>query len=284
MAEKIIAIKIDVQGTEGQKKKLEGLEKTLLTLTKQRTRLNKQLKDGIISNDQYARSIAKVNLGLKGTRRNLLTTRQEMLGIDGFTTRLGKSFKRLGNQLTGAFVALFAVQKVFQLFSDGLNTIKEFEQQMARVKAISGATASEFLKLENSAKSLGSSTQFTATEVGKLQEEYAKLGFTTDEILAASEATLQLAQATGSDLAQSAKVAASTLNGFGLEAEDTQRIVDIMAKSFTNSALDISKFEVAMASVAPVASAVGFSIEEATASLGTLTDAGFDASTAVTAL
>ena len=284
MAQKVIAIKIDVQGTADQKKKIVGLELTLKKLTDQQKRLKKQVKDGVITNDQYAKSIAKVNLGLKGTRRQLLVTRQEMLNIDGFTTRLGKSFKKFGTQVSGAFVGLFAAQKLFQIMSDGVQTIKDFEQQMATVKAITGATTEEFNKLEKSAKDLGSSTQFTASQVGKLQEEYAKLGFNTQEILDASEATLDLATATGSDLAQSAKVAAATINGFGLEAKDTQKIVDIMAKSFTNSALDISKFETAMASVAPVAATVGFSIEQTTASLGTLTDAGFDASTAGTAL
>jgi len=284
MAEKVIAVKIDVQGTADQKKKIVGLELTLKKLTDEQKKLKKQVKEGVITNDQYAKSIAKVNLGLKGTRRQLLVTRQEMLGIDGFTTRLGKSFKKFGASVSGAFVGLFAAQKLFQIMSDGVKTIKDFEQQMATVKAITGATADEFNKLEKSAKDLGSSTQFTASQVGKLQEEYAKLGFSTQEILDASEATLELATATGSDLAQSAKVAAATINGFGLEAKDTQRIVDVMAKSFTNSALDLSKFETAMASVAPVAATVGFSIEQTTASLGTLTDAGFDASTAGTAL
>ena len=284
MAEKVIAVKIDVQGTADQKKKIVGLELTLKKLTDEQKKLKKQVKEGVITNDQYAKSIAKVNLGLKGTRRQLLVTRQEMFGIDGFTTRLGKSFKKFGASVSGAFVGLFAAQKLFQIMSDGVKTIKDFEQQMATVKAITGATADEFNKLEKSAKDLGSSTQFTASQVGKLQEEYAKLGFSTQEILDASEATLELATATGSDLAQSAKVAAATINGFGLEAKDTQRIVDVMAKSFTNSALDLSKFETAMASVAPVASTVGFSIEQTTASLGTLTDAGFDASTAGTAL
>ena len=284
MAEKVIAIKIDVQGTADQKKKIVGLELNLKKLTDQQKKLKKQVKDGVITNDQYAKSIAKVNLGLKGTRRQLLVTRQEMLGIDGFTTRLGKSFRKFGTSVSGAFVGLFAAQKLFQIMSDGVKTIKDFEQQMATVKAITGATGEEFLKLEKSAKDLGSSTEFTASQVGKLQEEYAKLGFSTQEILDASEATLELATATGSDLAQSAKVAAATINGFGLEAKDTQKIVDIMAKSFTNSALDLSKFETAMASVAPVAATVGFSIEKTTASLGTLTDAGFDASTAGTAL
>ena len=284
MAEKVIAIKIDVQGTADQKKKLQGLEKSLSILTKQRSRLNKQLKDGVINNDQYAKSISKVNLALKGTRRQLLVTRQAMLGIDGFTTRLGKSFKKFGTQVSGAFVGLFAAQKLFQVLKDGFDTIKNFEQQMAKVKAITGATSEDFEKLTNNAKELGKSTIFTAEEVGKLQEEYAKLGFSTGEILNATEATLNLATATSSDLAQAATIAGATIRGFGLDASEAGRVTDVMAKAFSGSALDLDKFGLAMAKVAPVASVAGVSLEKTTALLGKLTDAGFDASTSGTAL
>ena len=284
MAEKVIAIKVDLKGTEAQKKKLAALETEVKKLTLQRTKLNKQLKDGTINTKQYGAAIAKINTGLKAHRRELLVTRQEMLGIDGFTTRLGNSFRKMGTSIVAGFAGLFAIQKIGQLFSNATKIMKDFEQQMATVQAITGATGKEFSKLEESAKQLGATTQFTASEVGKLQEEYAKLGFTTEQILDASEATLELATATGSDLAQSAKVAAATINGFGLEAKDTQKIVDVMAKSFTSSAIDLSKFETAMSAVAPVAATVGMSLEETTASLGVLVDAGFDASTAGTAL
>ena len=284
MAEKVIAIKIDVQGTADQKKKIVGLELNLKKLTDQQKKLKKQVKDGVITNEQYAKSIAKVNLGLKGTRRQLLVTRQEMLGIDGFTTRLGKSFKKFGTQVSGAFVGLFAAQKLFQVLKDGFDTIKNFEQQMAKVKAITGATSEDFEKLTNNAKELGKSTIFTAEEVGKLQEEYAKLGFSTGEILNATEATLNLATATSSDLAQAATIAGATIRGFGLDASEAGRVTDVMAKAFSGSALDLDKFGLAMAKVAPVASVAGVSLEKTTALLGKLTDAGFDASTSGTAL
>lgn len=284
MSNNTIAIKIDLQGTEAQKKKLAQLETSVKELTLERTRLNKALKAGTIGLKEYGQGIAKVNTGLKAHRRELLVTREQILGMDGFTKKLGKSFARVGTSIAGAFVGLFAVQQFFQAIKNGVKTVAEFEQQMANVKAITGATTDEFTKLTQSAKNLGASTQFTASEVGKLQEEYAKLGFSTQQILDASEATLELATATGSDLAQSAKVAAATINGFRLEAKDTQRIVDVMAKSFTSSALDLNKFEVAMSAVAPVAATVGMSLEETTASLGVLVDAGFDASTSGTAL
>ena len=284
MANKVVAIKIDVQGTADQKRKLEGLEKTLQGLTVQQRKLKKQLKDGAITRDQYAKSIAKVNLGLKGTRRQLLVTRQAMLGIDGFTTRLGKSFARLGTSISGAFIGLFAVQKLFSIIGDGIKTIEDFEQQMANVRAVTGATATEFKLLTDSAKDLGRASQFTATEVGNLQQEYAKLGFTTAEILAASEATLQLATATGTDLAQAAEVAASTVNGFGLTAQDTQAIVDLMAESFSSTPLDINKFQESMKLVAPTAKSVGQSVQDTTAQLGLLAKSGISGSIAGTQL
>ena len=284
MADKTIAFKVELKGTEVQKKKLAGLETEVKKLTIQRTKLNKQLKDGTINTKQYGASIAKVNTGLKAHRRQLLVTRQEMLNIDGFTTRLGKSFRKMGSSIVAGFAGLFAIQQMTRLIKDAFVTIKDFEQQMAKVEAITGATDEEIKALSNSAKTLGSSTRKTATEVGKLQEELAKLGFTTDEILDATGAIINLSEATGSDLAQSSSVAAGVLNAFGLEAKDTKQLVDVMAKSFSSSALDINKFEIGMANVGPVTAEAGVSVEETTAMLGILVDRNVQASKAGTGL
>ena len=284
MADKTIAFSVELKGTEVQKKKLAGLETEVKKLTLQRTKLNKQLKDGTINTKQYGSAIAKVNTGLKAHRRELLVTRQEMLGIDGFTTRLGKSFRKMGTSIVAGFAGLFAIQQMTRLIKDAFVTIKDFEQQMAKVEAITGATDEEIKALSNSAKTLGSSTRKTATEVGKLQEELAKLGFTTDEILDATGAIINLSEATGSDLAQSSSVAAGVLNAFGLEAKDTKQLVDVMAKSFSSSALDINKFEIGMANVGPVTAEAGVSVEETTAMLGILVDRNVQASKAGTGL
>jgi hypothetical protein len=114
--------------------------------------------------------------------------------------------------------------------------------------------------------------------------EFSKLGFDPSQILDATEATLALAQASGEDLAQSATVAASTVQGFGLQASETGRVVDVMAKSFSSSALDLSKFQIAMATVAPVARSAGQSLETTTAMLSVLTNNGLQASKAGTGL
>ena len=160
----------------------------------------------------------------------------------------------------------------------------DFEASMSKVKAISGATGDDFKSLEETAKKLGRTTIFTASEVSSLMLEYAKLGFSSDQINQVTGATLNLAQATGSDLAQAAEVAGATLGGFGLAASETQRVTDVMAASFSSSALDINHFQESMKTVAPNAKAAGVSLEETTAMLAVLSKAGIKGSIAGTAL
>lgn len=284
MAEKTAIIKIKVQGTDEQKKSLRELQSEMDKLTKERKELNEAEKKGTKTAEEASKARADLNLKIRATRLNINALSRDMLGQTTFAEKLGGQFTKLGNTIKRSFVGLFAAQKAFAIVKDAINTITEYEQQMARVKAITGATDEEFKALVVSSKALGESTRFTANEVGKLQEELAKLGFTTDEILASQEAILQLAEATQSDLADSALVAASTLNAFGLEATSTQELVDVMAKSFTSSALDLEKFKTAMANVAPVAKEAGFSIQETTGFLGVLVDNGIEASKAGTGL
>ena len=186
----------------------------------------------------------------------------------------------MGTAIAGAFAARAIIRGI----GDMINIFKDFEQAAADVASVLGKTKEETLALQDAAKDLGSTTVFTATQVQELQKELAKLGFSEQQILASTEAILQLAAATGTDLARAAEVAASTVKGFGLQAEDTQLVVDVMAKSFSSSSLDMEKFATAMAIVAPVAKNAGFSIQETTAQLGILTDRGVDASSAATAL
>ena len=193
------------------------------------------------------------------------------------------SFKGLGGALKGVALGGFgiALAGVVALFKN-IKTIIAFEQQMAKVKAITGASVEEFNKLKASSKELGATTQLTATEFGQLQEELAKLGFTTEEILASQASIGELAIATQSDLAQASRVTAGTLNAFGLEASETQRVVDVMSKSFTSSALDINKLELGLPKVASASKAMGISLEETVATLGVLADSNIKAETAST--
>jgi len=192
-----------------------------------------------------------------------------------------KSFAKMAGAIGLAVTAFRAVNKQI---GAAINTFKKFEFQMAKVKATTGATDKDFKKLTATAKQLGRTTFFTASQVGELQMNYAKLGFTTSEILDAQEATLRLATATGSDLARAAVVAGAAVRGFNLDASETERVVDVMAVAFTSSALDIEKWQTSMTKVAPIAAGAGVSIESTAAVMGKLTDAGIEASIAGTSM
>ena len=200
---------------------------------------------------------------------------QSMRKLNAF----GKNTKKLGKQLTASLTLPLAA-----IGASSFKVAADFEQSMLKVKAVSGATAKEFRALEADALRLGSSTRFTASEVSSLQLEFSKLGFSATEITKVTESTLALAQATGSDLATSAEVAGSTLRAFGLDASETQRVTDVMAQSFSSSALDMASFKDSMKFVAPVAKAAGLSIEQTTGLLGALANNGIKGSQAGTAL
>jgi hypothetical protein len=176
---------------------------------------------------------------------------------------------------------------LFQLGSavrDAVNVFKEFEFKMSEVRAITNATDKEFKALSEDAIRLGRSTVFTARQVGGLQVAYGRLGFTTKEILNATEATLNLAAATNIDLSDAADVAGSTVRGFQLDASETIRVTDVMTASFNKSALSVDAFRESMKFVAPIAQAANASVEETTALLGVLANAGIKGSIAGTSL
>jgi TP901 family phage tail tape measure protein len=204
--------------------------------------------------------------------------------LDNLTKKSGTATKSFGKMAAGIATATIAFRTISSVIGNAVKTFKDFEFQMAKVKAITGASNKDFKILTKTAQDLGRSTFFTATQVAKLQTNYGKLGFTTKEILKAQEATLLLATATDTDLARAAIVAGAAVRGFGLDANQTGRVADVMAKAFTSSALDIEKFQTSMTKVAPIAAGANISLEATTAVMGTLTDAGIEASIAGTSL
>ena len=235
--------------------------------------------------DQAVKNLNKLEKEVKdvGTqsKKTAKDTEQQYTKL---SKNLSGSFKNMGRNLAGAFAIGSSVAIFASAVKGAVNVAKNFEAQMSRVRAITGATSKDFERLSNNAKNLGSSTRFTATQVAELQEEFAKLGFSTSEILNATEATLSLATATGSDLAESANVAGAVLRSFGLDAEETQRVVDVMALSFSRSALNMTDFSEAMKFVAPIAKSANIEIETVTALLGKLADSGLRGSIAGTGL
>ena len=185
---------------------------------------------------------------------------------------------------SGAAILHRGIQMITEQFKLALESVIDFEQAMKEVQAISRSTDDQLKALTDNANKLGASTEKTAVQIASLQKELAKLGFTSTEIIAASQAIVDLSTATGEDLAGSAQVTAATLRAFGLEAVETKRVVDVMAGSFVRSGLDLEKFRESMKLVAPIARATGVDIETTTAALSKLADAGLSGSLAGTAL
>lgn len=231
--------------------------------------------------DRLSGSIRKNENRLKKMDSAMGRSQRNVGNYSGALKSAGGGLLKLGAALGVGFLGVQAIGRVFR---SAATSIAEFQQASANLASILGETRADIKDLTDDAQRLGSITKFTATEVANLQTEFAKLGFNRQEILKATEATLELAAATGSDLVQAATVAGATVRGFGLDASETQRVVDVMALSFSSSALDISKFQTAMAIVAPVAKNAGVELEETTALLGILADRGVDASTAATSL
>lgn len=199
---------------------------------------------------------------------------------NGVMSKFKGEVGKVGAILTGVFVG----KSISDFVKSSVIKIAEFEKAMSAVRAVTNSTADQFEKLKINAQKLGASTEYTATQVAGLQAEFGRLGFSTEEILNATGATLNLATATGEDLARSAEIAGSTLRGFGLEATQMNRVVDVMASSFNKSALNLSNFAEAVKYVAPVAKATNSSIEETSALMSVLADAGIKGSMAGTAL
>jgi hypothetical protein len=213
--------------------------------------------------DRLERDLALANKKL-GRFKN-----QTRVNMDGIRNSFVGAF--------GGFIVLSAVQSA-------IKSLAGFELQMDKVAAISGATAKQMDELKASALELGRTTIFTAGEIGKMQEELARLGFEPDRILASSEAISKLALVTSSELGEAAKTMAGTLNGFNLEAKESGRVANVMAESFAKSALNMEKFTVGTANSSAIARVFGASVESNTARLGKLVDANIDASKAGTDL
>lgn len=193
--------------------------------------------------------------------------------------------KIAGVGLKGTVAAVTAVSGAISAVGGfAIKTGAEFEAAMSRVQSISGATGKEFDALKQQAMELGASTAFSASEAAEGMENLASAGFNTNEIIAAMPGMLDLAASSGEDLASSADIAASTLRGFGLEAEQAGHVADVLAKNAADTNAAVADTGEAMKYAAPVAHNFGISMEETAAAIGIMSDAGIKGGQAGTTL
>ena len=165
-----------------------------------------------------------------------------------------------------------------------INTAANFVQAMARVGAVSGATGSDFERLTEQARQLGRDTQYTATQAANSQELLARAGFSTEEIVKTMPGLLNMAAAEGMDLATAADIAASSLRGFQLSADQSDRVADVLAKTSASTNTSIQTLGESFKMVGPIAAGLNIPFEEVAAMIGSMGDAGIKGSEAGTAL
>ena len=211
-------------------------------------------------------------------------TRQELKSLNKTTSSTTASFVKMGT-------AILAIGATAKVFSEMSRVGQEFTTSMGRVRSIvndgSISTAElnkQMSSLSKTARELGKSTVFTASEVGSLQVEFAKLGFTTKEIEGVQKATLNMASAVGVDLATASSVAGGTLRMFQLDVGETADVMDVIGASFNKTALDMTKFQNSITYVGPIAKQLGMDIRGTQSALGVLANNMIDGSIAGTSL
>lgn len=215
----------------------------------------------------------------KGLRQAESQAKRTKETIDKRFGRIGKRMEGVGRTVTLG-LTLPIVAAGFGI----LRAAGNFEAGMTRVEALTEATTEEMAKLTEQAKELGATTKFSATQAAGGMEFLAKAGFEVLEIADAIGPSLELAAAGNVDLATSADIASNILQAFGLEASEMGRIADVMAQTFSNSNTDLRQLAEAMKFAGPTAAAFGQSVEETSASIGLLGNAGIQASLAGTAM
>lgn len=230
-------------------------------------------------------SIRTVSVDATELRRVINGVGKEASGVSKTMSSFGSQMKSAIGGLVAQYASVTAaVGAVVGATRQAVSVNMEFEKKGSELAAVLGKSTSELSGMTQAAKDLGRTTQFTATQVEELQIALARLGFSENEIGNMQESVLKFAAAVNTDLGSAADFAGSALRAFGLKSSDTTHLLDVMAASTSKSALDFSKLQTSISIVAPVAHSFGISMEDTVALLGTLANAGFDASSASTAL
>lgn len=203
------------------------------------------------------------------------------VGVESFQAKWNK----VGTSIQSAGTAIAP----FSLAIGGLGTVAattfaSFERGMNKVKAVSGATADEFAKLEHQAKELGRTTQFTARDAADAMGFLAMAGMRTNDILGAMPNVLTLAASAQLDMARAADITTNILSGYGLAVEELGHANDVLVGAFTNANTNLEQLGQAFKYAGPIAKSAGMSFEETAATLSMMGNAGIQASMAGTSL
>ncbi len=205
---------------------------------------------------------------------------KDIARLDKRASLLARTFKKIAGPLAG-LVTIFAA---FSIVTSAISTISQFETTIATLQGVTSATSDQLQILSDTARELGATTQFSATQAGEGLLFLARAGFTVEESIEALPATLDLALAGMLDLGEAADIASNVLKAFQLATTETVRVVDTLVNTANSANTNVRQLAEAMKFVAPAAQALEISIEKTAAAIGVLGDAGIQGGMAGTNL
>lgn len=284
-------LKLDPGNTEllAQKHKLLGeavaeTKDRLETLKTAAEQANAALANGDISQAQYdalQREIIETEADLKKLE---VQASQSATAIQKIAAT-GEKLKTLGDGISSAGKKFLPVTgAVTALGTAAVTTAANFDTGMSKVAAVSGATGSDLDALRDKAREMGSKTKFSASEAAEAMNYMAMAGWKTNDMLSGIEGVMNLAAASGEDLATTSDIVTDALTAFGMTAQDSGHFSDILAAASSNANTNVSMMGETFKYCAPIAGALGFSAEDTAEAIGLMANAGIKSTQAGTSL
>ena len=228
------------------------------------------------------------NAKLKALKTNISGTGAAARTTSAGMATLSQSSARLIGSVTGLVAAYGGLRVAISTVGKLINVNKEFGDTMQAVRAVTeqnvGFSNQAFREMQDEARRLGSVTRFSASEAAEGLKFLGMAGFSAKEATESLEATLQLAQAGALNLGRAADIVSNIMTAFGAKTDQTQRFVDVLAKTAANANTDIEMLGQGMKFVAPLSAGLGVSLETTAAAMATLSNAGLQASMAGTGM
>lgn len=284
-------LKLDPSNTEllQQKQKLladaVGETKTKLdTLKEAERQAEEQFKQGKISEEQY-----------NALKREVIDTEQKLKSLEDQAGKanvtlqqisaVGDKFQEVGQKIEGVGKKLLPISAaVGGIGVAAVKTTADFDSSMSNVSAISGATGEDFDRLRDKAREMGAETKFSASEAADAMSYMAMAGWKTDDMLNGISGIMDLAAASGADLATTSDIVTDALTGMGYTAADAGRLADVMAAASSNANTNVEMMGETFKYVAPVCGSLGYSMEDTALAVGLMANSGIKASQAGTQL
>ena len=284
-------LKLDPTNTEllSQKQRLLGdaigeTRTKLDTLKTAGEQANVALANGDITQAQYDALQREIIETTEELRKLEEQAKQSATAVQEIAAK-GEQLKDMGNKVSGVGEKMLpATAAVVGLGTAAVKTAADFDSGMSKVAAISGATGDDLDALRDKAREMGAKTKFSASEAASAMEYMAMAGWKTEDMLGGIEGIMNLAAASGENLATTSDIVTDALTAFGLTAADSGHFADVLAAASSNANTNVSMMGETFKYAAPIAGALGFSVEDTAEAIGLMANAGIKGSQAGTSL